>query len=55
MMIDPRPRAPLLLHGRQVPRLLHHHDGLLARADGRDLRGVFDCAVSAVCVIFLSF
>ncbi len=30
-----------------MPRLLHHHDRLLARANRRDLRGVFDGAVSA--------
>lgn len=48
MMIDdadPRARPALLLHGRQVPRLLHHHDGLLARANRRHLRRLLDRAV----------
>ena len=39
---DPRAPAPLLLHGRQVPRLLHHHHRLLARPDRRHLRRLLD-------------
>jgi hypothetical protein len=35
---DPRPRPSLLLHGRQVPRLLHNHNCLLARSDCRPMR-----------------
>ena len=46
-MTDPRTRPPLLLHGRQVPRLLHHHDRLLARANRRRLRRVLAGAVPA--------
>ena len=34
---DARPRAPLLLHGRQMPWLLHHHDRLLTRTNRRYL------------------
>lgn len=39
---DPCARTPLLLHGRQVPRLLQHHDRLLSRPDRRHLRVVRD-------------
>ena len=46
-MTDPRTRPALLLHGRQVPRLLHHHDRLLARANRRRLRRVLAGAVPA--------
>lgn len=35
---DPRPCSSLILHGRQVPRLLHHHHRLLTRPDRRRLR-----------------
>ena len=42
---DPRPRTPLLLHGRQVPRLLHHHDRLFARPNSRHLPRLLDCAL----------
>ena len=34
--------APLFLHGRQVPRLLHHHHRLLARPDRRRLCRLLD-------------
>ena len=34
--------APLFLHGRQVPRLLHHHHRLLARPDRRCLCRLLD-------------
>lgn len=44
---DPRARPALLLHGRQVPWLLHHHDRLLARPDRRHLRRLLDRAVPA--------
>lgn len=37
---DSGPRSSLLLHGRQVPRLLHHHHRLLARTDRRHLPGL---------------
>ena len=36
--VDSRPRPTILLHGRQVPRLLHHHHRLLARPNRRRLR-----------------
>lgn len=39
---DARARPPLLLHGRQVPRLLQHHDRLLSRPDRRHLRFLRD-------------
>lgn len=45
--LDPRPRPPLLLHGRKMPRLLHHHNRLLACPNSRDLRRLLDRAVSA--------
>lgn len=35
---DPCAYSSLLLHGRQVPRLLHHHHRLLPRPDRRHLR-----------------
>ena len=35
---DSCPRPTLILHGRQVPRLLHHHYRLLARTNRRRLR-----------------
>ena len=44
---DARPRSPVLLHGRQVPRLLHHHDRLLARTNRRRLPGLLAGAVPA--------
>ena len=40
--LEPCAPAPLLLHGRQVPRLLHHHHRLLARPDRRHLRRLLD-------------
>lgn len=45
--IDTGARPTVLLHGRQVPRLLHHHHRLLARPDRRHLRRVLDGAVPA--------
>lgn len=39
---DPCAPAPLLLHGRQVPRLLYYHHRLLARPDRRYLRRLLD-------------
>lgn len=36
--IDPRPGTSLVLHGRKVPWLLHHHHRLLARPVRRCLR-----------------
>ena len=44
---DPGARSPLLLHGRQVPRLLHNHDRLLPRANRRHLPGLHQRAVPA--------
>lgn len=44
---DTRARAPILLHGRQMPRLLHHHHRLLARPDRRHLRRLLDGALPA--------
>ena len=37
--------AQLVLHGRQVPRLLQHHRRLLTRPDRRPLRLVLDRAL----------
>ena len=45
--IDARPRSPLFLHGRQMPRLLHNHHRLLARPNCRHLRWLLDCSMSA--------
>ena len=42
ILIDACPRSPLLLHGRQVPRLLHNHHRLLARPNGSHLRWLLD-------------
>ncbi len=44
---DPRARPALLFHGRQVPRLLHHHHRLLARTDRRGVRRLLAGAVPA--------
>lgn len=44
-LIDPCPCSPLLLHGRQVPRLLHHHHRLLPRTNRCHLRWLLDCAL----------
>jgi hypothetical protein len=33
LSIDPCACSSIFLHGRQVPRLLHHHNRLLARSD----------------------
>ena len=46
-VLDPRTGPALLLHGRQMPRLLHHHNRLLARPDRRYLRRVLNRAVPA--------
>merc|ERR1711907_346973 len=43
----PRTVAELVFHGRQVPGLLQHHDGLFARADHRAVRLVLDDALPA--------
>ncbi len=40
--LDTRARPALLLHGRQMPRLLHHHDRLLARPNRRHLWRLLD-------------
>lgn len=40
LYLDACSRPPILLHGRQVPRLLHHHHRLLARTNRRRLRRV---------------
>lgn len=45
LSLDARSRPPILLHGRQVPRLLHHHDRLLARPNRRRLRGLLTGAL----------
>lgn len=45
--LDPRPRPPLLLHGRKMPRLLHHHNRLLARPNSCHLRRLLNRAVPA--------
>ena len=45
--IDARPRSPLLLHGRQVPRLLHNHHRLLARPNRRHLWWLLNCSMPA--------
>jgi len=37
----------ILLHGRQVPWLLCHHNRLLARTDRRHLRRLLDSSVPA--------
>ena len=44
---DSRPRPTLILHGRQVPRLLYHHNRLLARTDRRHLRRLLTGALPA--------
>jgi len=46
-LTDPRSRAAILLHGRQVPRLLHHHNRLQPRSDRRCLRRLLAGAVPA--------
>lgn len=43
---DPRTRAPILLHGCQMPGLFHHHDCLLACPDRCDLRRLLHRALS---------
>jgi hypothetical protein len=43
--VDSRSRPTILLHGRQVPRLLHHHYRLLARPNRRRLRRLFTGAL----------
>jgi len=44
---DSRPSSTILLHGRQVPRLLHNHYCFLARTDCRHLRRLLDCPMPA--------
>jgi hypothetical protein len=44
--LDSRPCPPIILHGRQVPRLLHHHHRLLTRPDRRHLRRLLNGAMS---------
>lgn len=44
---DPGPRPPVFLHGRQVLRLLHHHDRLLPRPDRCHLPGMHDRSLPA--------
>jgi hypothetical protein len=44
---DPRARPPIFLHGREVPRMLHHHHRLLPRPDRRHLPGLHDRSVPA--------
>jgi hypothetical protein len=44
---DPRIRPAQLLHGRQVSRLLHNHDRLLARPDRGRVRRLLAGAVPA--------
>merc|ERR1711900_148303 len=39
---EPCPCPKILLHGCQVPRLLHHHHRLLARTNRRHLRRLLD-------------
>jgi len=40
VMIDSRPRPAILLHGRQVPGMLHDHDRLLPCPNRGDLPGL---------------
>ena len=40
-------RSKVLLHGRQMSRLLHHHYSILPRSNCRRLCGLLDCSVSA--------
>jgi hypothetical protein len=42
---DPRARPPIILHGRQMPWLLHHHNCLLARPNSCHLRWLRDRAL----------
>lgn len=42
---DPCAYSPILLHGRQVPRLLHNHHRLLTRPDRRRLRRLLNGAL----------
>ena len=44
---DSRARSAILLHGRQVPRLLHHHHRLLTRPDRRHLPRLHNRALPA--------
>ena len=44
---DPCAQPPILLHGRQVPRLLHDHHRFLTRPDRRHLPGLHHGPVSA--------
>lgn len=44
---DTSTRAPILLHGRQVPRLLHHHNRFLTCPNCCHLWRMQYCAMSA--------
>ena len=44
---DPSTWSSLFLHGRQVPRLLHHHHRLLTRTNRRSLRRLLSGAMPA--------
>jgi hypothetical protein len=43
----PRAAPQLVLHGRQVPRMLQDHDRVQPRADGRPLRRLLHRSVPA--------
>lgn len=45
--LEPCPCPTILLHGRQMPRLLHHHHCLLTCSHRRHLRWMLDRPVSA--------
>lgn len=47
MLADPCTSTALVLHGRQVPRLLHNHHRLLARTNRRRLRRLLDRSLPA--------
>lgn len=40
---EPRSSSSIILHGCQVPRLLHHHNRLLPRTNCSYLRRLLDC------------
>ena len=44
-LIDACPSAAVVLHGRQVPRLLHHHHRVLSCTNSRHLSGLLDRAL----------
>ena len=45
---DSCPSAPIILYGRQVPRLFYNHHCLLARPDSRYLPRLLNCSLSTV-------